>query len=110
VPKPLPAPKTQALISFIGFDNRAKVEETDLEYLRQVVVSEGSHLPPARYSMLTRDNLFVKVPADQSVEDSLGSCAVDTGRKVGAAWIIVGETMWFGLSLRLRLSLYHTES
>ena len=49
-------------------------------------------------------------PTEQRLEDCVGSCDVETGRLLGAEWIITGEVLRFGPDLRAILSLHHVPS
>ena len=102
--------KAKERIAVLGLENRTGVKEDELNYLTQVLREIGSKLPRERYSVVTKDNILVMLPPGRQLEDCLGSCAVETGRNVGADWILVGSMVRFGSSLRLTVNLHHTAS
>ena len=59
--------------------------------------------------MLTKESLESLIDPSVSLEDCVGSCAVETGRMVGARWILTGEVVRFGKSLRVSLKIHDTE-
>jgi hypothetical protein len=59
---------------------------------------------------MTKNNILVLLPPNTKLEDCVGTCAVDTGRRIGAQWILVGEVVRFGSSLRVVLNLHHSKS
>ena len=60
--------------------------------------------------MITKENILVMLPSGKTLADCEGSCAVDTGRKIGAHWVLVGEVVRFGATIRVTLKLHHTAS
>lgn len=50
------------------------------------------------------------LPPNTKLEDSVGTCAVDTGRRLAAHWVMVGEVVRLGSSLRVSLNLHHSQS
>ena len=59
---------------------------------------------------MTKDNILVLLPPGTQIEDCVGTCAVDTGRRLQAQWVLVGEVVRFGSSLRVVLNLHHSQS
>ena len=103
-------PKPIERIAVIELENRVGVKEDEIHYLTEVLRGAASQLPKTRYSVMTKDNILVMLPPEVSLEDCQGTCAVDTGRKLGAHYILVGSVVRFGKSLRVTLNLHHTRS
>ena len=97
-------------VAVLDLQNRAKLEEESVNYLSSLLRQAASRLPSQKYSVMTRDNLQVMLPPEVKIEDCQGSCAVDTGRKIGAQWVLTGEVINFGDELRITLSLHHSQS
>src|SRR5438105_8541065 len=54
--------------------------------------------------VITRENLLVLLAASgKAIEDCEGECEVDTGRRIGADYVVSGEIYRIGASLRLTL-------
>ena len=54
-----------------------------LEALRGVALREG-------LNVMTRENMLALLPPGVRLEDCIGSCEIETGRQLGAAYIITG--------------------
>lgn len=59
--------------------------------------------------VITRENLVVLLEAGQkSLEECQGECEVETGRLVGADWVISGTMLRFGSRIKVALRLHET--
>src|SRR5437868_10662044 len=59
--------------------------------------------------VMTRENLMVLLSASgKSLDECEGECEVDTGRRLGADYVVSGEIYKIGASLRLTLRLHDT--
>ena len=67
-------------------------------------------LPRARFSVMTRDNILELLPPDTNLAQCVGDCEVETGRKLGADYVVVGDISKYGGELRAKLSVYDTKS
>ena len=97
-------------IAVIELENIVGVKEDQIHYLTEVLRGAASQLPKTRYSVMTKDNILVMLPPEVGLDDCQGTCAVDTGRRLGAHYILVGSVVKFGKSLRVTLNLHHTQS
>ena len=97
-------------IAVIDLKNKAGVNEGELNYLSSLLRQAAGRLPQSKYSVMTQDNILVLLPPDTKLEDCVGTCAVDTGRRLGAHYVMVGEVVRFGSSLRVSLNLHHSQS
>lgn len=105
------APDTrQPLVAVLEFRNKLPpdVKDADAGYFTDVVRSNAlDALPAAR--MMTRENMLVLLAADgKELSACEGECEVDTGRKLGADYVISGELLRVGTSLKLDLKLHAT--
>ncbi|MBK8015312.1 MAG: hypothetical protein IPK20_00510 [Betaproteobacteria bacterium] len=57
---------------------------------------------------MTRENVQQLLPPGRSLADCLGDCAVETGRNLGADYVVTGEVTAFAGQLRVTLSLHET--
>jgi len=92
--------------------NRApqQVTSDEVSYLTNELRTVASYLPAPRFLVLTQESLETLIDPSMKLEDCVGSCAVETGRIVGARWILTGEVVRFGSSLRVSLKLHDTKS
>ena len=92
--------------------NRAPqlVSRDEVAYLTNELRTVASYLPSPKYLVLTQESLEALIDPSKSIEDCVGSCAVETGRLVGARWILTGQVVRFGSSLRVSLKLHDTKS
>ena len=97
-------------VAVLKLENKAGVNEDELSYLTDLLRQSAGKLPKEHYLVMTKDNILVMLPPGKSLADCDGSCAVDTGRRLGAHWVLVGEVVRFGPSLRVSLNLHHTAS
>ena len=99
-------------VAVLELINRAPnlVTVDEVNYLTNELRTVASYLPRKKYLVLTKESLEVLIDPNLKLEDCVGSCEVEVGRLVGAKWIITGEVMRFGESLRVSLKLHQTES
>src|SRR3954470_2194041 len=61
--------------------------------------------------VMTRENMFVLLQAQgKTLENCEGECEVDTGRRLGADYVVSGEVLRVGASLKTTLKLHDTHS
>lgn len=60
--------------------------------------------------LLTRQNLAAMLPPGTRLEDCEGECEVETGRNIGADYVIAGRVLPFERGLRAILTLHDTAS
>ena len=99
-------------VAVLELINRAPtlVTADEVKYLTNELRSVASYLPRDQYLVLTKESLEVLIDPKLKLEDCVGSCEVKVGRLVGAKWIITGEVVRFGESLRVSLKLHQTET
>ena len=86
------------------------VDDEDLLSLSDQVRYAAIHLlPKNKYSIYTRENL-TQILSDNEVECVEGQCEVETGRNIGADYIISGNVLRRGSELKLVLKFHDTSS
>ena len=83
---------------------------SEVEYLTGIVRLEAAKSLPRNYLVMTQENIVSLLPPDKTLEDCQSECEVDMGRLLGARYIITGEVLRFGSSLRLTLRLHDTKT
>ncbi|MCA1826303.1 MAG: hypothetical protein ABR567_13350 [Myxococcales bacterium] len=80
------------------------------EYFSDVVRTNALELAPS-LQVMTRENILVMLEsAGKKLEECEGECEVDTGRRLGADYVVSGEIYRVGPTLRLNLRLHDTHA
>ena len=102
-------PTSRSRVAVLDFANLAGLQEHEVIYISDLMRSVGVRsLPSDRFIMMTRENIFELLPEGQNLADCLGECAVETGRKIGADYVVTGEVLRFGGEFRLNVKLHET--
>jgi len=109
--KTTPAVANKGLVAVLDFKNKLKGSEreaVDAAYVSDLVRSAVLESVPGM-QVMTRENVLVLLKsAGKSLEDCEGECEVDTGRRLGADYVISGEVLKFGSNLKVNLKLHET--
>jgi len=97
-------------IATLELINKAGLPSAEVSYLSNLVRQAAGRLPQSTFGVITKDNIQVMLPEGKTLEDCTMECAVQTGREIGAHWIVTGEVVKFGGELRVSLSLHHSSS
>lgn len=100
-----PGPQSVAVLELV---NEAELTIQEAGYLTEVIrAAARDNLPIDSYLILTRQNIFEKL-GKKSLAECIGECAVATGRNLGAAYVVAGQVVEFGNSIRIALTLHET--
>ena len=109
-----PPPVSPGLVAVLELKNQLPVAEKEslsASYVTDLVRSEVLARGGGSLTMITRENILVLLQAaGRSLEDCEGECEVDTGRRLGADFVITGELLKFGSSLKLNLKMHQTRT
>jgi hypothetical protein len=105
--EPTPEPERIAVLALVN-RTQDKVSADEVALLTDVIRNAAQRLPRRRFLMISKENITVLLPPDTRPEDCVGECAVDTGRLIGARWLVTGAVVSFGEGLRASLSLFDT--
>ncbi len=104
------APPERVRVAVLDFENLSTLDPHAVSYLADVVRSEARlALPPEQSIVMTRDSILELLPPGTRLSECVGDCAVETGRRLGAHYVVTGQVVHFGGELRVILSLYATE-
>ena len=97
-------------IAVLELKNRTQsgVSQTELAYLTSEIRLIMSYLPKDQFLVMTKESMMMLIEPGKTLEDCVGECEVETGRLINADWIITGEILRFGSSLRVSLRLHNT--
>jgi hypothetical protein len=100
-----------AMIAVLDFHNKLKGADADgLDpiYFTNAVRSTVKRKAPSM-RVMTRENVIVLLESQgKRIEDCEGECEVDTGRRLGADYVVSGELLRIGTSYKLDLRLHET--
>lgn len=85
-----------------------QVSQAEVGLLTEVVRNAAQRLPSSQYLVMRNEPITVLLPEGTSLEDCQGECELETGRLIGAHWLVTGSVVRFGKSLRVTLALFDT--
>ena len=102
----------QKRIAILELANRTKhqVSLDEINFLTNEMRQVAGYLPSSEFLVMTKESIEVLIDPSKSLEDCVGTCEVETGRLLGADWILTGEVIRFGKSLRVSIKLHETQS
>ena len=106
----VPALCAPARIAVLEFQNPAGLTEQEVVYITELARGAAARLPAAKYFVMTRENILEQLPPGTTLDECVGECEVETGRKVGADFVLTGEVIRFGASLRVLMKLHDTKT
>ena len=95
-------------IAVLQMVNRAGFKADEVSYLTNSIRQTLSTKGGPRFLVMTQENILKLLPPDTKIEDCVGECEVETGRTLGARYIVTGELIQFGEALRLNIRLHET--
>jgi TolB-like protein len=104
------ADKPPPLVAVLELRNKLQggSEGVDVAYLTDMV--RGAILESVSGArVITRENILVLLQAQgKTLADCEAECEVDTGRRLGAEYVVTGEVLRFGTALKVNLKLHET--
>lgn len=97
-------------LAVLEFQAPPAITEAEAAWLAEVVRAVAVRLPAERFAVLTPANAEALLGPGRPLGDCVGACEVETGRRLGADYVITGEVLPVGGALRVVLALYATES
>jgi len=98
-------------VAVLDFENLADLQEREVGFLSDVVREAArGHLPVDDYLLMTRENIYEMLPPGTTLADCQGDCIVETGRLLGADYVVAGDLVSFAGEFRATLRLYDTAS
>ncbi len=97
-------------IAVLEFRNPAGLAEQEVDYITDLARGAALRLPSNRFFVMTRENILQQLPPGTDLGACIGECEVETGRNVGADFVLTGEVIRFGASLRASMKLHDTKT
>lgn len=108
---PAGAATVKKKVAVLELVNPAGLPEQEAAYLTNAVRAEAViTLPAAEFQVMTRENILDYLPPGTDLSKCEGACEVETGRKVGADYVITGDIIRFGSKLKVALRMHNTET
>ena len=104
---PTDAPQRVAVLTL---KNKLNSHQNEINYLTAMIRGEVARQLSSAYLVMTEENIISLLPANKPLEDCVSDCQITLGREIGASYIITGELVRFGQSLRLFILLHNTRS
>ena len=105
-----PASTPPARVAVLTLKNKLNSHQGEIAYLTAMIRGEVARQLSTSYLVMTEANVLALLPADKPLEECVSDCQITLGREIGAAYIITGEVVRFGQSLRLFILLHNTHS
>ena len=101
-----PTPKPQASrLAVLDFRDDAKLPPFEVASLADSVRGAALNTP---FVVMTKENMLALLPPETKLEECVGECEVEVGRKLGAHYLITGQVGQIDGQLQLLLRLYET--
>lgn len=107
--QPNPAPPARQRVAALTLSGPPTLPDATRRYLTDVLRARLSVLPPTLL-VLTQENLLALLPPGADLAACLGACEVETGRNLGASYVLSGGAARLGVAWRLSLRLHETIS
>jgi hypothetical protein len=96
-------------VAVLTLRNRIDMTQSEVDYLTSLVRQAAADYLSKDYVIMTQENIEVLLPPDTNLNDCVSECQVETGRTIGARYIITGEVLRFGKTLRLSIRMHETK-
>ncbi len=98
-----------AVLDFTEEGNYREITSSDVGHVANLVREEARlMLPTSDYILMTRENILDLI-GSRSIADCIGDCAVETGRQLGADFIVTGRVYKFSGQMRVSIDIHETE-
>ena len=99
-------------VGVLEFTNVAGISAYEAQAITDMVrMAAGEVLPGEWYLIMTRESILQLLPPDKrDLAACEGECEVETGRNIGADYIVTGEIGRFGTDLQVKFKMYNTKT
>ncbi len=104
------AQNTSQRIAVLNLLNQAQLKPQEIEYLTNLIRQSFAEKADQKFLLMTQENITLLLPPDKKMEDCLQECEVETGRVLGAKYIITGAILIFSETYRLNIKVHNTEN
>lgn len=104
---PLNPLEARPRLAVLELTDYAKLSRFELKSMTSLL--RGSAARDGRYHVITQENVTELLPNDIQLEECVGRCEVETGRRVGAALVMTGEVGRIDEDVTLILKLFSSQ-
>jgi TolB-like protein len=97
-------------IAVLELANPAGLARQEVQYLSDLLRRLASSELAQNFLVIDKANVLELLPPERTLEECIGKCAVETGRLLQASYIITGDIIKFGPSLRVTVRLHDTQT
>jgi len=95
-------------VAVLDFRNSGVVTDQEADEITDIVRSAArAVLPVSSFLIMTKENIYELLPPERELADCIGECAIETGREIGADFVVTGEIRLFGGQPRVAFELYN---
>lgn len=96
-------------LAVLELRNPAGLPTPAVDYLADRIRANALSLLAGQAAIITRENMYARLKPGADLARCTGSCEVETGRVLGAAFVVSGEVVRLGEALRLSLMLHQID-
>ncbi|MEE2787218.1 MAG: PEGA domain-containing protein [Myxococcota bacterium] len=98
-------------IAVLTLRNDTELKATQVAYLTEQIRATALRLPAAKYTVMTAENMMEMLPpGTDDLAACEGDCEVETGRNIGADYVVTGSLVRFGQTYKTFLKLHDTKT
>ncbi|MFN3200958.1 MAG: hypothetical protein ACE366_21335 [Bradymonadia bacterium] len=97
-------------IAVLEFEDAASLDEQARAYVTDLARVSALKLPRGRYFVITRESIKQALPPGYDLAECESDCEVETGRNIGADFVISGQIIRFDGVLKVSMKLFDTHS
>lgn len=104
------APSKSRRVAVLEFKNDAKLKTDEIRFLADLFRRKALTLNKYGLVVMTRENILELMEPGKALEQCEGACEVETGRLLGASYLVSGQVLRIEGTLKLVANLYDTKS
>jgi hypothetical protein len=102
--------RSEQRVAVLNLLNQAQLKVEEIDFLTNLIRQSFAEKAGTRFLIMTQENITLLLPPDKKIEDCLQECEVETGRVLGAKYILTGAVLIFSGTYRLNLKIHDTET
>lgn len=100
--------RSNSKVVVLDLHDYAGLERAQALYVSDLIRGVAARLPKDTYFVITRENILESLPPGTDLATCEGECEVETGRKIGADFVVSGEILPWGGQFKVSLKLHET--
>ena len=88
----LPTARADERLAILEFRNIDKaMSQSEIGYIAEIFRDTGAKIGRSGLNVMTKENILQLLPPGKRLEQCQGECEVETGRNIGADYVLSGE-------------------